>query len=100
MIVDIAPTPQFNVTPFVAYVGLSRSNGRDTIWLICDFDDKIFTQHPSEDLWVEDEKLQHLVDDTERRLGMNHARHNVVWHYGFLSRMWQLLRNYEVPETL
>jgi hypothetical protein len=29
VIVDIAPTPQFNVTPFTAHVGLSRSRGRD-----------------------------------------------------------------------
>jgi hypothetical protein len=67
VIVDIAPTPQFNVTPFTAYVGLSRSRGRDTIRLLRDFDDKIVTWHPSEDLHMEDERLQSLADDTEKR---------------------------------
>jgi uncharacterized membrane protein len=67
VIVDIAPTPQFNVTPFAAYVGLSRSRGRDTIHLLRDFDDKIFPRHPSQDLRVEDERLQWLADDTGKR---------------------------------
>ena len=50
VIVDIAPTPSFSLSPFNAYVALSRSRGRSTIRLLRDFDDGLFTCHPSEDL--------------------------------------------------
>ena len=86
VIVDIAPTPQFNVTPFAAYVGLSRSRGRDTIHLLRGFDDKIFPQHPLQDLHVEDERLQWLADDTGKRFETGFYDYGIthfVWRYVF-----------------
>jgi ATP-dependent exoDNAse (exonuclease V) alpha subunit len=61
-VIDIAPTPQFTITPFAAYVALSRSRGRQTIRLLRDFDDKIFTMHPSSDLRAEDARLIQLAE--------------------------------------
>jgi hypothetical protein len=58
--VDIGMTNKFPITLFTAYVALSRSRGRDTIGLLRDFDDTIFTWHPSEDLQKEDERLRWL----------------------------------------
>jgi hypothetical protein len=37
--VDIGPPPSGTLSLFNLYVALSRSSGRDTIWLLCDFDD-------------------------------------------------------------
>lgn len=48
VIVDIAHPPDEHVNAFNAYVALSRSSGRETIGLLRDFDDKLFTVHPSE----------------------------------------------------
>lgn len=56
--VDIRHTPRpNNLDPFGVYVALSRSRGRETIRLLGDFDDKLFTAHPSEDLRKEDIRL-------------------------------------------
>ena len=60
VIVDIGPTKKFPVSSFAAYVALSRSRGRDNIRLLRDFDDVIFTKHPSEALRQEDERLQSI----------------------------------------
>jgi hypothetical protein len=54
VIVDIAPTPTFSLSPFNAYVALSRSRGRSTIRLLRDFNDSLFICHPSEELRLED----------------------------------------------
>jgi hypothetical protein len=64
VIVDIGTTVKFPVNPFAAYVALSRSRGRDTIRLLRDFDETIFTKHPSEYLRREDERLAGLVVET------------------------------------
>jgi len=45
VIVDLAKPPNGKLTPFGAYVALSRSRGRDTIRLLRDFEDKIFRRH-------------------------------------------------------
>ena len=45
------------LTTFAAYVALSRSRGRETIRLLGDFDNELFTSHPSEDLRHEDRRL-------------------------------------------
>jgi hypothetical protein len=71
-VIDIAPTPQFAVTPFMAYVALSRSRGRQTIRLLRDFDDKIFTTHPSSDLRAEDARLKQLAEDTANKYEMGY----------------------------
>jgi len=64
VIVDIGPMKRFLVDPFSAYVALSQSRGRGTIRLLRDFDDSIFTRHPSEALRLEDERLSVLAKET------------------------------------
>ncbi|KAF8836129.1 hypothetical protein BDN67DRAFT_984167 [Paxillus ammoniavirescens] len=54
LIIDIGKTTSFNLTPFNAYVALSRSHGRDSIHLLQDFKNNLFTKHPSEDLREKD----------------------------------------------
>lgn len=58
VIVDLAKPPSGTLTPFGAYVALSRSRGRDTIRLLRDFEDRIFTTHPSESLRNENLRLE------------------------------------------
>jgi hypothetical protein len=58
--VDIATPPTGGLTPFNAYVQLFRSSGSNTIRLLCEFNDKLFTQHPSEFLRIEDVRLEKL----------------------------------------
>jgi len=60
IIVDIGPPPSFELSPFNAYVALSRCRGRDGIRLLRPFDDALFTEHPLEDLRVEDERIRIL----------------------------------------
>jgi len=60
-IVDIGTPPTGRLTPFNAYVALSRSRGKNTIRLLRDFDDKLFTQHPSEYLRNEDLRLEKMT---------------------------------------
>ena len=67
VIVDIGPTRRFPVDPFAAYVTLSRSRGMDNIRLLRDFNDKIFTRHPSEALRMEDARLDLLTEETKVR---------------------------------
>ena len=70
VVVDIGPTRRFPMDPFVAYVALARSRGMDNIRLLRDFDDKIFTRHPSEALIMEDARLESLTEDTKIRFEM------------------------------
>ena len=61
MLVDLAkPVTGGPLTPFNAYVGLSRSRGRDTIRLLRECQEGLFTTHPSEDLREEDIRLEKL----------------------------------------
>jgi hypothetical protein len=78
VIVDIGPTKKFPVDPFAAYVALSRSRGRHSIRLLRDFDDRIFTKHPSEDLRAEDERLSILAEETRIRFEGNYYNYNVI----------------------
>ncbi|KAH9025253.1 hypothetical protein EDB84DRAFT_1613857 [Lactarius hengduanensis] len=64
VIVDIAKPPSGSLTGFNAYVALSRSRGRDTIRLLRDFDPRLFTVHPSEQLRNEDDRLAALETAT------------------------------------
>jgi hypothetical protein len=64
-IIDIGRPPTNELTPFDAYVALSRGHGRESIRLLRDFDDRLFTQHPSEYLRIEDERLRKLDRETE-----------------------------------
>lgn len=75
VIADIARPPSGGLTPFNAYVALSRSSGRETIRLLRDFDDDLFTQTPCEMLKVEDRRLMELDNQTRLRW----ERGEVVW---------------------
>ena len=58
VIVDIQkPPPPMKLTTFTTYVALSRSRGRETIRLLGDSNNELFTSHPSEDLHHEDRQL-------------------------------------------
>ena len=67
VIFDIELTQRFSVDVFAAYVALLRSQGRVTIRLLRDFDDKIFTKHPSEHLRAEVAWFPTLIEDTKMR---------------------------------
>jgi len=58
VIVDIGDPPTGHMSPFGVYVALSRSRGRGTIRLLRDFNEKLFTHHPSEDLRLEMTRLE------------------------------------------
>jgi len=60
---DIGSPPTGHLTPFNAYISLSRSRSK-TIRLLRDFDDKLFMQHPSEYLRSEDHHLEKLDEKT------------------------------------
>lgn len=65
-IVDLAKPPTGSgLTPFAAYVALSRSRGRENIRILRDFDPKLFTTHPSEALRQENRRLMKLDVDTK-----------------------------------
>jgi len=61
--VDLGKTVQFALSPFNAYVALSRSKGRDAIRVLRDFEDNLFTRHPSEDLR---EELRLTMENAKR----------------------------------
>jgi hypothetical protein len=65
VIVDIGKMSSFRLDPFHAYVSLSQSWGRETIMLLRDFDHKLLTHHPSDDLQKEDERLVTLAEQTK-----------------------------------
>lgn len=74
VVVDIGPVPTGKLTPFNAYVALSRAAGADRIRLLRDFDDSLFTTVPSPMLELEDRRLKGLDEKTrvaweERRSG-------------------------------
>lgn len=67
VIVDIGWPPSGGLTPFNAYVALSRSSGAQTIRLLRDFESSLFTKHPSEFLRNEDRRLERLDKETKIR---------------------------------
>ena len=66
IIIDIGKPPTGMLSPFSAYVALSRSRGRDTIRLLRDFNNNLFQNHPSEALRREMTRLEALNDATRR----------------------------------
>ena len=59
--------PQENqLTRFNIYVALLRSCGRDNIQLLHDFEDRLFTQHPSKYLRQENQRLALTLDEETR----------------------------------
>ena len=69
VIVDLGKTVQFALSPFNAYVALYRSKGRDTICLLWDFEDNLFTRHPWED--PREEELNSLSSENAKRYYYN-----------------------------
>ena len=66
VIVDLhKPPPPVTLTMVTAYIALSRGWGCDTIQLLGDFNDTLFTTHPSEDLRQEDVQLAELTRITK-----------------------------------
>ena len=51
----------------MAYVALSR---RESICLLWDFDEHIFTRHPLDELRDEDERLEQLAVETKNKYDM------------------------------
>ncbi|KIM61404.1 hypothetical protein SCLCIDRAFT_122195, partial [Scleroderma citrinum Foug A] len=66
-IVDLATPPSGQLMPFNMYVTLSHSCGRHGIRLLHDFDERLFTQHPSEHLCQEDAWLEDLDRQTRKK---------------------------------
>jgi hypothetical protein len=64
VIVDLAKPARGALTPFNAYVALSRSCGRSSIRLLWEFENALFTTHPSRALEIEDVRLRWLADLT------------------------------------
>lgn len=65
VVVDLGNPPSGALTPFNAYVALSRSSGRDSIRLLRDFDDTLFTTMPSVELEAEDVRLNAMNQKTK-----------------------------------
>ncbi|KII89502.1 hypothetical protein PLICRDRAFT_175676 [Plicaturopsis crispa FD-325 SS-3] len=78
VVIDIARPPAGELTPFNAYVALSRGRGRENIRLLRDFDDRLFTQHPSEHLRLEDRRLEELDAKTEKWWSARNSRDMVL----------------------
>jgi hypothetical protein len=85
VIVDLGKTVQSSLSPFNAYVALSRSKGRDTIRLLRDFDDNLFTRHPSDNLREEEHRLAKLADETKRDYYNGNIRKKGICHSGIYS---------------
>jgi hypothetical protein len=62
VIMDLAKLPLGTLTGFNAYIALSHGRGHSTICPLQNFEEKLFTTHPSEFLRKEDEQL--AVNDT------------------------------------
>jgi len=66
VIIDLSKPPGGggSLSPFNAYVALSRSRGRQNIRLLRKYDEELFIHHPSEDLRVEMVRLHRLERET------------------------------------
>lgn len=65
LIIDLGKPPTGSLSPFSAYVALSRSRGRDNIRLLRDFDANMFQNHPSEALRWDMRRLEKLNETTK-----------------------------------
>ena len=64
VVVNLGKPPTGALLGFNAYITLSQSRGRKTIHLLRDFDEKLFTIHPNEELHKEDNRLDELEKET------------------------------------
>ena len=62
VVIDLRHTPTGKISPFSAYVALSRGCGRKTIRLLSDFDEQLFKTHPCPDLAIEMQRLDGLAE--------------------------------------
>lgn len=62
--IDIGRPPSGSISPFNAYVALSRSKGKRSVRLVRDFEDSILQTTPSKDLELEDIRLGKLAETT------------------------------------
>ena len=74
VVVDLANPG--TLTPFHAYVSLSRAKGRDHIRILRKFDRKLLTTHPSEHLKEEDERLKSLSETTRKNFAAGMYKFN------------------------
>jgi len=74
ILIDLRTPPTGQISPFSAYVALSRSRGRDTIHLLTDFDEKLFKTHPNTDLAIEMERLEILAAKTQLNYNSSYPR--------------------------
>ncbi|KLO08413.1 hypothetical protein SCHPADRAFT_835367 [Schizopora paradoxa] len=65
VIVDIGPPPTNTISPFGAYVALSRSHGSQNIRLLRPFNKSLFQTHPSQELREAEAKLMELAKETK-----------------------------------
>ena len=72
---DIRTPLKGQLTPFNAYMTLSRAWGQDNIWLLWDFKDTLFTTTPCEMLEREDKRLVGMHNEMKRewRMRMGHG---------------------------
>ncbi|KAG9075438.1 hypothetical protein FS749_012901, partial [Ceratobasidium sp. UAMH 11750] len=66
VIVDIAKPPTGGLTQFNAYVSMSRSQTREYLRLLRDFDDGLFAIKPDKSLLEEDQRLVKLNEETRK----------------------------------
>jgi hypothetical protein len=66
VIVDLATPPTGGLTQFNAYVALSRSQTRSTARLLRNFEDRLFTTAPDENLVLEDAVLERQNETTRK----------------------------------
>lgn len=66
VIIDLAKPPHGGLTPFNAYVALSRSSGRDTIRLLRGFNDDLFKKVPCHKLAADEERLIKDAEATKK----------------------------------
>jgi hypothetical protein len=64
VIVNLGKPPWGALTAFNAYVALSQNCSHGTIRLLWDFEDILFTTHPSEELRDKDDQLEELTEGT------------------------------------
>lgn len=70
IIMVIGDPPTGHMPPFGVYVALSRIRGRGTIRLLRDFNEKLFTHHPSEGLRLETIRLKRMNQETKRKVNL------------------------------
>ncbi|KAH9013892.1 hypothetical protein EDB85DRAFT_2280744 [Lactarius pseudohatsudake] len=102
----IAPTLELGkppsgalVTGFNAYVALSWSRGRDTIRLLRNFDQRIFTVHPNEQLRAEYDRLAALEANTLQRYRSGEFGNFVTDTYGDITGVWHGTTSFPMENT-